>query len=146
MKSRILSNTIKSIGKCFLIGAMRLSATGCIENLLNTEPYDQIASTNMWTSDYLTDLGMAGVYNVLRDGYSTGGSSGRQLYALDRFGMSTQQDASNAPAYLNGTINSADGLFKDIWKAQYTGIVRANDAIHNIPEISPSSAEKKHVM
>ena len=33
--------------------------------MLDTTPYDQIATGNMWTSEELADKGVAGIYDVL---------------------------------------------------------------------------------
>ncbi|WP_207534402.1 RagB/SusD family nutrient uptake outer membrane protein [Desertivirga arenae] len=116
--------------------------TACQKDLLDTTPYSSVSSSTMWTSDNLTDLGVAGVYAGLRLGIGNS-SNGLtfEIYELDRF-SSTSQTRFDEPL-LNGTINAGDGLFSTFWKNFYEGIQRANDAIKNIPEKSPSSPEKK---
>lgn len=113
---------------------------GCKNDLLDTVPPGNIASSTMWTTDNLTDLGVAGVYNALRLGISTGGASGRELYMYDRFVTSIGRDGD---ALLQGTATTGNGMFSNVWKELYEGVHRANDAIASIPAKSPSSPEKK---
>jgi hypothetical protein len=115
--------------------------SSCKKDLLDTAPYDQLASETMWTSDNLTDLGVNGIYNALRLGQNTGSASGLELYQYDRFAFTGQ--TRDAEAMLQGTITPGNGLFSSNWQNFYEGIIRANDAIKNIPEKSPSTPEKK---
>lgn len=114
---------------------------GCKKELLDTAPYSAIASETMWTTDNLTDLGVAGVYASLRLGIVSGGSSGLELYQLDTYGF-TGQTSDNLPLTA-GTITTTSGLFASTWQNMYEGIQRANDALKNIPLKSPSAANKK---
>lgn len=116
-------------------------ATGCKKNMLNLTPYTAISSTTAWTTDNLTDLGMAGVYQALRLGQNTGGDSGEEPYMMDQLGFSTQ--ARTLPNILNGSSTSNDGIYADFWKNLYEGVQRANDAITNIPLKSQSDPAKK---
>ncbi len=113
----------------------------CKKDLLDTVPYDQLASENMWTSDNLTDLGVTGIYNALRLGQNTGSASGLELYQYDRFSFTGQ--TRDATSMMQGTILPSDGLFSANWQNFYEGVIRANDAIFNIPLKSPSTPEKK---
>lgn len=113
----------------------------CISDLLDTSPYDKISSINMWTTDNLTDLGMTGVYNALRYGYSGGGASGRAIYQFDA--LSAAGQCRDGVSFTRGTITASDGLFSNVWQELYEGIHRANDAIYNIPLTSPSTPAKK---
>ncbi|MCC8142971.1 MAG: RagB/SusD family nutrient uptake outer membrane protein [Tannerellaceae bacterium] len=115
--------------------------TGCMSDLLDTKPYDKVNADDMWTTDYLTDLGMGRVYSALRAGYSSSGASHRALYQFDQLGLSTQ--CRDIHGFMNGTINSSNDLFKNVWKDMYTGIARANDLINNMPALSPSDEAKK---
>jgi hypothetical protein len=127
--------------KLLLICSLPLILLGCKKTLLDTTPYDALASETMWTSDNLTDLGVTGIYNALRLGQNTGGASGLEIYQYDRFSFTGQ--TRDAEALLQGTITPGNGLFSSNWQNFYEGIVRANDAITNIPLKSPSSAVKK---
>ena len=114
---------------------------GCDKKILDTTPNNQVASTTMWTTDNLTDLGVTGVYSALRGG---GGGSGNllyELYSMDRYAY-TGQDYYN-DELTNATATPGSGLFNTAWQTLYEGISRANDAIYNIPLKSPSIAAKK---
>ncbi|ATP57896.1 RagB/SusD family nutrient uptake outer membrane protein [Pedobacter ginsengisoli] len=110
--------------------------TGCKKDLLDTEPYGSIASSNMWTTDNLTDLGVTGVYAALNS--ST--VAGRDLYQMDQYSYTGQ--TRDVQSLMAGTITPGNGLFSGNWRGLYEGIQRANDAIKNLPT-SPSANEKK---
>lgn len=129
---------VTAAGSVFIPSAL-ISLAGCADDLLDTAPYDEVSSENMWTTENLTELGVTGVYNVLRNG----GVVGNGLYQMDMYGLTTQE-RDGASGMLTGTINSTDGLFTQNWQTLYEGIHRANDAITNIPEKSPISEDKKN--
>lgn len=118
----------------------------CNKSVLSTSPNNQIASSTMWTTDNLTDLGVAGVYNVLRTGggsQGTGGDMLYELYSLDRYGLTGQSAHAASYELTAATATPGSGLFSTAWSALYEGVARANDAITNIPALSPSVATKK---
>ncbi len=124
--------TIKIILILFTVGFF----TGCQSDLLDTTPYDSIGSEEMWKSESLSDLGVLGVYNTLRQDYV---GLNRWYFDQDGFvGMNR-----GATALTNGNITSSDGLFVNYWKQNYEGIHRANDAIKNLQEKAPLTPEKK---
>lgn len=116
--------------------------TGCQKDLLDTTPYDQLSSENMWTTDNLTDLGVNSIYEALRLGQNTGSASGLELYQYDRYAVGTMQ-RDGTDAFLLGTITPSNSLFSNNWRNFYEGVIRANNAIANIPSKSPSSDAKK---
>lgn len=116
--------------------------TGCQKDLLDTTPYDQLSSENMWTTDNLTDLGVNSIYEALRLGQNTGSASGLELYQYDRYAVGTMQ-RDGTDAFLLGTITPSNSLFSSNWRNFYEGVIRANNAIANIPTKSPSSDAKK---
>jgi len=119
-----------------------LLTVSCSNDLLDTTPYSAISSETMWTTDNLTDLGIAGVYAALRLGTgSSSTTSPYELYETDRFGFTGQSRFDES--LLRGTITAGDGLFSTMWQNFYEGIQRTNDAIKNIPLKSPSVATKK---
>lgn len=136
----LLTRTVCTKKIWLLLLMHMVTLTSCVKNLLDTEPPGTIASSNMWTTDNLTDLGVAGVYNALRIGIETGAASGRELYHYDRFITSQARDGD---AFLQGTATTANGTVSNVWKELYEGIHRANDALYNIPLISPSADDKK---
>ncbi|SHF80565.1 RagB/SusD family nutrient uptake outer membrane protein [Pedobacter caeni] len=117
-----------------LLGAVLF--TGCKKGLLDTVPYDGVASSTMWTTENLTDLGVVGVYHSLNAAVV----GGRDLYQMDRFGFTGQ--TRDLEGMLGGTLTPSNGLFTDNWKGLYEGVQRSNDAILNIPN-SPTPADKK---
>lgn len=136
----ILKLTIFMNKLLYTIAAAGVLALGsCKKDLLDTAPFDQVATASMWLTDNLTDLGVTGVYNALRNNY--GNANGHELYQMDMFsyvGMSR-----SATAMMQGTILPNNGFFSDQWRGHYEGIIRANDAITNIPLLSPSVETKK---
>jgi len=127
--------------KTFYILLIAVSLFSCKKTLLDTAPYDALASETMWSSDNLTDLGVNGVYNALRLGINTAAASGLELYQIDQFSLTGQN--RGALSLMQGTITPGDGMFSSTWQNFYEGIVRANDAIMNISLKSPSVATKK---
>lgn len=129
--------------KIFLfISLISVVLTGCQKDLLDTTPYDQLSSENMWKTDNLTDLGVNAIYQALRLDQNTGSASGLELYQYDRFAFGGQQ-RDGTDAMLMGTITPSNGLFSNNWRNFYEGVIRANDAIANIPAKSPSPDTKK---
>lgn len=120
-----------------LIGTL----SSCRSDLLDTYPYDSVASGNMWTTDGLTDQGVTGVYQTLK---LEQGGNGYDLYQYDLLGggSTCRVNEAKSPLVL-GTATAGSGVFATVWKIFYEGIHRANDAITNIPLKSPSSEEKK---
>lgn len=130
-------SAITTAGVAFIPPAL-LSLAGCEPDLLDTTPYGDVSSETMWTTDNLTDMGINGIYNILRNG----GVCGNQLYQMDMYGSTTQErDAGSA--LLTGGATANNGIFTSNWQNLYEGIHRANDAIFNIPEKSPSDEDKK---
>lgn len=119
-----------------------LCVSACQDNLLDTAPYSAVSDATMWTTDNLTDLGVAGVYSTLRleMGHS-GLTTVHELYQTDRFGF-TGQGRWDEPL-LRGTITAGDGMFSKVWQHMYEGVQRSNDALANIPLKSPSAEAKK---
>ena len=124
--------------------------TGCTD-ILDTAPYNALASGSMWLTEEAVDQGVAGVYNALRDwapgeyadtyvnNNTTSWGTG-STYGFERWGVSGQ--LTYAEALTNGTINPANIRFSATWRKLYEGIHRANDALANIPQKSPATSEK----
>ena len=128
--------------KSFIISSLFIFAlSSCKKNLLDTTPYSQLSTESMWTSDNLTDLGVNGIYSALRLGIQTGGESNLEIYQYDRLGLTGQY--RNSDGLMAGTETPSNGIFASNWQNLYEGIIRANDAIKNIPLKSPSDDTKK---
>jgi len=123
---------IKSIIIIFVVSLL----AGCQNTLLDTTPYNSIGSTAMWTTESLADLGVTGVYQILRQDYV-----GLNRWYFDQDGFTGMN--RGATALTNGNITSSDGLFVNYWKQNYEGIHRSNAAIKNIQEVAPLTPEKK---
>ena len=134
---------MKNMRKIFLFFTLIvLVFTSCQKDLLDTTPYDQLSSENMWTTDNLTDLGVNSIYEALRLGQNTGSASGLELYQYDRYSYGCMQ-RDGTDAFLLGTITPSNALFSSNWRNCYEGVIRANNAIANITAKSPSATTKK---
>ena len=80
-------NFIKKIG---LFGTAAILFTGCRGDLMDLDPYDSIGSGNMWTSENLADMGVTGIYNVLRSDNVAG-----DLHKFDSYGVSADYRDGN---------------------------------------------------
>jgi hypothetical protein len=122
----------------FALGAIFTGAfTSCMD-LLDTAPYNQVATSTMWTTEALTDQGVAGIYATLRNwGPYNGGFTG--TFGFESWGISGQHQYGEG--FLTGATSSYY-FFRDTWKNLYEGIHRANAAIANIPG-APVAEEKK---
>lgn len=114
--------------------------TACTD-VLDTEPYNKVPSSTMWTTENLTDMGISGIYQNLRQSTYVSGGSSFGYYGYDAWGYTGQ--ARDNEAFLNGTVTTSNGTFSNTWKKLYEGVHRANDAITNIPLKSPVAADKK---
>ena len=111
---------------------------GCNGDLLDTVPYDSVATGSMWTTENLCDKGVLGIYAQLRN-YTVGlaGAS-----SIDRYSVSTDQ-RDGTDGLLDGSATTGNGLFSDYWKHHYEGISRANDALENLPKATVLSDAKR---
>ncbi|GAB6008575.1 RagB/SusD family nutrient uptake outer membrane protein [Dysgonomonas reticulitermitis] len=135
--------------KYIAIVALCCGFASCTD-ILDTAPYDQVATSTMWTTENLTDMGMNGVYANLRNWgiYGTSlntasdqNSNGMGQWAYEILGP--LGESHNVADFLSGSLNPRSGNVNNLWKRLYEGIHRANDAITNIPALSPCSEEKK---
>ncbi|MBN9300031.1 MAG: RagB/SusD family nutrient uptake outer membrane protein [Filimonas sp.] len=133
--------------KCFYILLIIVAAASlgsCKKDILDTAPNYAVSSSTMWTTDNLTDLGVAGVYNALRGGGSGSFNMLYELYSMDRFGYTGQaRDLSSDAGLTAATSTPGNSFFNSAWSQLYEGVKRANDAITSIPSKSPSDATKK---
>ncbi|GEM62709.1 hypothetical protein SF1_06910 [Sphingobacterium faecium NBRC 15299] len=112
--------------------ATALSVSSCDKDLLDTVPKTQVLTNNMWLTDNLTDQGVTGVYQNLRNG--------QMLYEYDTY--VTLQGRDNS-VLMNGTATASSGIFSSEWQNLYEGIHRANDAVYGLTNISPTEEVKK---
>ena len=136
------------IYKYIILAVIVCGFTSCLD-LLDTKPYNQIATNNMWATENLTDMGINGIYSNLRNWGIYGNNlntasdqnnngMGQWAYEiLGPLGMS-----HTVADFLSGSLNPGSGNVNNLWKRLYEGVHRANDAIANVPN-SPCSDEKK---
>ena len=129
-----------STKKILSVVSFVLLTVSCQQNLLDTVPYGSIASSNMWANENLAEMGVNGIYSVLRSTDVAG-----DLYKFDSYGVSG--DCRNQGyAILKGTITTSDEQFSGYWKMHYEGISRANDAISHLPSVSMSEEKKNRLL
>lgn len=127
---------MKLLKNICLVGSAIALLTGCRGDLMDLSPYGSISSGNMWATENLADMGVVGIYNVLRSN-----NVAYDLYKYDCFGVSSDCRDRDYPLTL-GSITTSDGLFSGYWQINYEGVSRANDAIANLPN-APLSDEKR---
>lgn len=111
---------------------------GCNGDLLDTLPYDSVATGSMWSTENLCDKGVLGIYAQLRNSYVglTGATS------MDRYSITTDQ-RDGVDGLLDGSATAGTGVFSNYWKQHYEGISRADDAIENLAKTTSISDAKK---
>ncbi len=114
----------------------------CQSDFLDTTPYDEIGSGNMWESENLVDLGVNGVYNALRYPFV-----GKERWSLDGDGfVGMGRDRTSwimgSSTFKSGVMTAGDGLFRKYWEQHYEGIHRSNDALLNLEAGVPVSDAK----
>lgn len=113
--------------------ATAISVSSCDKDLLDTVPKTQVLTNNMWLTDNLTDQGVTGVYQNLRNG--------QMLYEYDTY--VTLQGRDNS-VLMNGTATASSGIFSSEWQNLYEGIHRANDAVYGLTNILQLRRLKNH--
>lgn len=116
----------------YLLFIMLGGLQGC-SDFLDTTPYNQVASGNMWTNPALTNQGVAGVYASMR-GWGVYGSASYQLTVIPFECLGMTGESYRSIPYLNGTAGAGDTFFSTMWKILYEGIHRSNDGISNLSE------------
>ncbi|SDC33446.1 RagB/SusD family nutrient uptake outer membrane protein [Niabella drilacis] len=101
--------------------------------ILDTAPYNSVASGNMWTNAALTNQGVAGIYANLR-GWGVYGSATYGLTVIPFECLGMTGEAYRSIPYMNGTAGSGDQFFSTMWKTLYEGVHRANDGIFNLSQ------------
>ena len=89
---------MKLVKNICLLGASIALLTGCNSDLMDLTPYDSIASGNMWTTENLADMGVTGIYNVLRSENVAG-----DLHKFDSYGVSA--DYRDGRSTMKGSVD-----------------------------------------
>ena len=106
-------------------------------SMLDTKPYDQIATGNMWTSEELADKGIAGIYSVLYNtNISETNPESSKVTGINKQGIEALGFCS--AYYLSCSIltsvapSAGYSWISKEWKFGYEGVHRCNDAIKNL--------------
>ena len=126
-----------------VIAGILAGFTACTD-ILDSAPYNKPASSTMWTTENLTEMGIAGVYQVLRIQNFEGHYDIYGYYAYDCLGTIGMQH--EVEPILRSATNTSNSMFSEHWRRLYEGVHRANDAIANIPVKSPVSDERKRCL
>jgi hypothetical protein len=142
---KIISKHMLSISKKYalLVLASGTLLSGCVkDDLLDRTDPSGVDEAKAWTTDYMTNLGMNGVYAGLRLGMqnTTATPIGYEHYQFDRYAAGQGRALD---FMMSGNPSTSANLFYYLWRDMYEGIGRANDAIYNIPIKSESSEADK---
>jgi hypothetical protein len=125
---------IKNIFSTILLAAAAfLCLSRCSDNFLDRNPYNTLASGNMWTTESLCEQGMAGVYATLRGwGPSVGNAGGAGNFLFDVLGMVSQANYDNNGGFFRTGATASSAILSEQWVKFYRGVYRANDAIEGV--------------
>lgn len=137
-----------------ILAALSLGALASCTDMLDIAPTNQIASSNMWTTESLADKGMAGLY---KNFYKTDLTRIQLRYndfdGINRqgwMGMEFQTDftADNYPlkALSNSTKDATEFLVWYEWKWAYTSIHQINDALASLHKAGLSAEKYERYM
>ncbi len=123
----------KIIFSLLWIAVVSFTFISCNKNLLDTAPYNTLASANMWQSEALCEQGLAGVYATLRGwGPSVVNAGGAGNFLFDIFGMVSQGNYDNNGNFFRTGVTASNAILSEQWVKFYRGVYRANDAIQGI--------------
>lgn len=127
----------------YLITVLALVIAGCNDDFLDTTPYNDITTANMWTSEELADKGVNGIFNVFRNANVSNTTGGLLEIALMEGSGFTSQFYKNNFTYrfLTGDVTPDYQIIENTWRRHYEGVHRSNDAIANLHK-APLSEEK----
>jgi len=139
---------MKKIVYSIIIAAI-CGLTSCLD-VLETAPYNQQASQNMWSTEALADNGVLGVYYSLRGSIKSDGligNSGANLgwWAWDVFGMTAQTRLAAQNIFLQ-SVSPSNARFTVTWRWAYDGVHRSNDALYNLPKSPIADAKKQRLI
>lgn len=123
--------------------AALLIFTRCSDSFLDRNPYNTLASGNMWTSETLCEQGMAGVYATLREwGPSVANAGKAGNFLFDILGMGSQGNYDNNGGFFRTGVTASNAILSEQWVKFYRGVYRANDAIAGISNSSINESAK----
>lgn len=137
MKKMIIKNMMATASAALVMGG---SLTACVD--LDLSPNNAPSEGNVWNSASMAEQTIAGVYNRLYEDYTADPNKGW----FDMWSSIMDIDANWTAGYhflhANNTPTSDFGSER-WWKNYYSGILRANDVITNLPTVAGISEAKK---
>ena len=137
MKKMIIKNMMAAASVALVMGG---SLTACVD--LDLSPNNAPSEGNVWNSASMAEQTIAGVYNRLYEDYTADPNKGW----FDMWSSIMDIDANWTAGYhflhANNTPTSDFGSER-WWKNYYSGILRANDVITNLPTVAGISEAKK---
>lgn len=116
-----------------ILAAGATGLTSCFDASLDTAPYHQLASANMWKTESLCEQGVAGTYAALKGwGPAVANASGQGNYLFDILGMVGQPNYDNNGNFFREGVTASSEILSQMWTRWYRGVYRANDCITNI--------------
>lgn len=126
-----------------------IAAWSCVD-MLDTTPYDSIASGSMWTTEDLADKGIAGIFDVLYNkdmaNFNPNLSSvgGINRIGIEAMGFCTSYAVADL---LHSPSPSAGNAYVSReWQFGYEGIHRCNDAVANLHKAGLDEAKFERLM
>lgn len=134
---------IKGMKIKYLITLFALMIAGCKDDFLETAPYNDITTANMWTSEELADKGVNAIFNVFRNSdmrNTTGGLL--ETARMEGLGFTSHFFKNNfTDKFLTGDVTPTYQIIENTWRRHYEGVHRSNDAIANLSK-APLTEEK----
>ncbi len=101
----------KIIFSALIIAGALSGITSCSNDVLDTTPYNQLASGNMWTSEALCEQGVAGIYAALRGwGPSVANAGGAGNFLFDIFGIVGQGNYDNNGGFFREGVTAGSAI------------------------------------
>lgn len=132
---------MKALNYILLVGTL-VSAISC-EDVLDKQPFDQIAETTFWQTSADAEAGLVACYDALQI------VENRSAYSWERwaaFDMLTQVGVMRNPGLRGISTSTTSPVWRDFeraWRGHYRGLIRTNDFLINIDPIPFTDEERK---
>jgi starch-binding outer membrane protein, SusD/RagB family len=124
---------------------LTLPAAACMDNSLDITNPNQRTEEVFWASEADAIAGMNSVYRTL---YNDGTYGRNRQFVWGRTDTYTSRSpATNILNFPKSVVNSlTDGFLNGYWEDPYRGIFRANQVIHNVPDIAMTVATRDRIV
>lgn len=133
--------------KYIILLLLSIIIVGC-SDFLDTSPYDDITTSNMWKSEELADKGVDGIFNVFRN-YDVRNTTGGLLEValMESSGFTSQYFKNNFTfQFMTGDVTPNYAIIRNTWSRHYEGVHRSNDAIENLDKAPLSEAKYNRLL